>query len=195
MIGIAVGNGTSRLGIDLEPLRGEGRYVVGCNWIFWDYSPDAIVAIDKEPCKALREMPRDYDWITSTNPRSHIQIIKPDGTSHVIMSVLEINGTLSKNSGIIACSYLSKHLKCERVYMLGYDFFRILPGMKQNDMYHAGLIGFRNYERAINKLVADCPHTEFVRVGDIPESETEYFHETLKGMTYISYDDFWKELK
>lgn len=195
MIGIAIGNGLSRKGYDLSGLKGPDRCVVGCNWLYFDYEPDVLVAIDSEPVRELAAMKfRGFAWLTNDVPRKHIVMVQPDGTSEIIMEVMGVNGFLGKNSGIIAASYLSKHLRCPKVYMLGFDFFRIDPGMTQNDLYHKGLIGFPRYERAWNKLLADCPHTEFIRVGEISKYHTAYFAHILKGFTYISTEQFEQEV-
>ena len=195
MIGIAIGNGLSRKGYDLSGLKGPGRCVVGCNWLYFDYEPDVLVAIDSEPVRELAAMKvRRFDWLTNDVPRYNIVLHKQDGTTDVIMEIMAVNGFWGKNSGIIAASYLSKHLRCPKVYMLGFDFFRIDPGMTQNDLYHKGLIGFPRYERAWNKLLADCPHTEFIRVGEISKYHTAYFAHILKGFTYISTEQFEQEV-
>ena len=195
MIGIAIGNGLSRRGFDLSVLKGPDRCVVGCNWLYFDYEPDVLVAIDSDPVRELREMKiRKFDWLTYDAPRKNIVMVKQDGTTEEIMGIMGVNGFYGKNSGIISASYLSKHLRCPKVYMLGFDFFRVDPGMKQNDLYHKGLIGFPGYEKAWNKLLADCPHTEFVRVGEIPKFHTAFFNRILKGFTYIPTEQFSQEV-
>lgn len=189
-LGIAIGNGVSRRGFDLSRLRAPGRCVVGCNWLYRDYDPDLLVAIDSEPCRELEKTERRFDWLTR-NPTGHWLInVHPDGTRENIMEVAQINGLRGKNSGIIAASYLAKIQKCPIIYMIGFDFFRVLPGMTQNDLYHKGLIGFTGYEKAWNQLLGVCDETMFVRVGDIPETEQDFYHDKLKGFTYIPYSAF-----
>lgn len=40
-----IGNGRSRLGLDLNSLRGQGK-IFGCNALYRDFSPDVLVATD-----------------------------------------------------------------------------------------------------------------------------------------------------
>jgi len=190
LIGIAIGNGLSREGFDLSKLKGPGRCVVGCNWIFRDYDPDYLVSIDSMPCAELKNRPRNFDWLTRNVTGHWLINVHPDGSRENVMEVATINGFYGKNSGIIAASFLSKHLKCPKVYMIGFDFFRVTPGATRNDIYHKGLIGFTKYDYAWNLLLSQCPQTQFIRVGDIPETEHEFFYEKLKGFNYISYPEF-----
>lgn len=190
MIGIAIGNGLSRQGFDLSTLKGPDRCVVGCNWICRDYDPDIIVAIDTDPVREFAAMERRWEWLSRNHSGHWIVMVHPDGSYDEIMETAQINGGYGKNSGIIACSYLSKHLKCDKVYMLGFDFFRLLPGQTKNDLYHKGLIGFTKYEKAWNLLTSQCSQTEFIRVGDIPPTEHKFYYEMLHGLTYITTDAF-----
>lgn len=189
-IGFAIGNGLSRKEFDLHELDGKG-ITVGCNWIFKDYYPDIIVAIDKVMKDLFIEMEdRPFKWLTTN--RNH-SILLLDGEK--AMPVIEVNRTVGKNSGIIACSYLSKKERCDRVYMIGFDLFRIHPGMKSNDLYHDHLCRYKNFHKAFNMLSRDCPHTDFVRVGPIVEHDVEYFKVMDEYYTFIDYPEFQERLK
>lgn len=188
-IGFAIGNGTSREGFNLESLRGHGT-IVGCNWLYKDFSPDIIVALDDEPKEEIPKIKnRSWKWMTMMPNCTHLGL---DGEK--AMGIIEINRTLGKNSGIIACSYLSKKLWCERVYMLGIDFFRIHPGMKKHDIYHDGLCAYRNFNKAWNILSGDCPHTEFIRVGPIHPVDVTYFKTMEDHFTFIDYLEFGRRI-
>ena len=41
-----IGNGESRLGLDLDSLREKGK-IYGCNALYRDFVPDVLVAIDE----------------------------------------------------------------------------------------------------------------------------------------------------
>jgi hypothetical protein len=189
-IGFAIGNGPSRIDFDLHKLDGRG-ITVGCNWIFKDYYPDVIVAIDKVMKNEFIGMKdRPFKWLTTNQNHSMLLL---DGEK--AMPVIEVNRTVGKNSGIIACSYLSKKELCDRVYMLGFDFFRIHPGMKSNDIYHDHLCRYKNFHKAFNVLSDDCLNTEFVRVGPIVEEDVNYFHVMKDHFTFIGYPEFEERLQ
>lgn len=189
-IGFAIGNGPSRTEFDLHKIDGRGLSV-GCNWIFKDYTPDIIVAIDKVMKDLFIKMEdRPFKWIT-TNANHSILLL--DGEK--AMPVIEVNRTVGKNSGIIACSYLGKKVKCEKIYMIGFDFFRIHPGMKSNDIYHDHLCRYKNFHKAWNMLSADCPDTEFIRVGPIVEHDINYFKVMEENFTFIDYPEFEQRLE
>ena len=40
-----IGNGTSRLGFDLNKLRGKGT-IMGCNALYREFKPDVLVCVD-----------------------------------------------------------------------------------------------------------------------------------------------------
>src|SRR4051794_28386619 len=52
--GFVVGNGRSRLGLDLEALRKRG-VVAGCNGLFWDFLPDLLVSLDPGMTREILE--------------------------------------------------------------------------------------------------------------------------------------------
>ena len=45
MKAFCIGNGTSRLGFDLNKLRGKGT-IIGCNALYRDFKPDILVCVD-----------------------------------------------------------------------------------------------------------------------------------------------------
>jgi len=179
LIGFAIGNGTSRIGFDYSLIDGIGT-TVGCNQIHDDYSPDIVVSLDSEPLKRIHEIPdRDFALMTWDDDRENIEI---EGTP--VMGYADVNEGYSFNSGIIACSYLAKVEKVEKLYMIGFDFFRLIPGMKTNEIGTGQLVRGLNVDTAFNKLFVDCPDTEFIRVGPIHTTQFDFFFNRMKNVTY-----------
>ena len=49
-----LGNGRSRLSINLESLRSRGK-IYGCNGIYREFTPDVLVATDRPIATAIEE--------------------------------------------------------------------------------------------------------------------------------------------
>jgi len=171
MIGFAIGNGFSRVGYNLESLRGDDRLIVGCNYLYRDFTPDYIVSLDQRPCEAIRNLKdRQFKWLHLDNLWLYLDD-KP------LIDIREINSFPGNNSGTIACSFLAKHLKCSTVYMLGFDFY-------------LGQVPFMNNvpQSSWNTMVKDFPGTRFIRVG--PVTNKPYFD--ALDLEFISYQEFDK---
>jgi len=193
--GFSIGNGLSRIGFNLEGLRGKGT-IVGCNRLHYDFFPDVLVTIDVAPMAEARKRRKEilngdgtcWDHITRDETRQNILF-----NEEHLMSFQEVNGDMSNNSGIISCAYLAKILKVDRLYMIGFDFFRVHEREKHNDVY-GKRVGRTRLHLCFNKLVAECPDTEFVRAGPIVDSDRDYFENVVKGIRYIeSWKEFWDE--
>ena len=184
--GFAIGNGTSREGFDLEQLRGQGT-TVGCNWIYKDFQPDIVVAIDRDPRTAIGKLTeREFKLMTVNKDRAWVWL-----DDERVMSTSEVNRGIGKFSGLMACSYLAKVESCKRVYMFGFDFFQIKQGMTRNDIYHDKLLGNRNAHRSFLVLAKHCVDTEFIRVGPVVDEEDEAFFGVLQPhFTLIDYSEF-----
>lgn len=188
-IGFAIGNGTSRQYFDLEKLRGHGL-IVGCNWLYKDFEPDIIVALDHHPRTVIADIKeRSWKFMTWGRGRAHLLL---DG--EVAMSVINVNRTKGKNSGIVACSYLAKEVKVERLYMIGFDFFRIYPDQRKQDVYSDRKCLFKNFNKAFNWLSEDCPDTEFIRVGPTDPHDVAYYETMQEHFTFIDYPEFEERL-
>jgi hypothetical protein len=170
MIGYAIGNGLSRLGMEI-PTDGP---IVACNRAYTDTPADYIVALDWPVILEIEKLDhRDFQFITRTPRWSHFTL---DGEP--ICKIYELNGKHAKNSGIVACAFLAKILQCSTIYMIGFDFFAYDEGDKTNDIY-GGLHRHGNIITPFNTLFARYPETEFIRVGPWRDE-----YSTLKGLTF-----------
>jgi len=198
-VGFAIGNGTSRRHFNIKNLREHGL-IVGCNWLFREYPPDILVSIDKGPHDSISEIPEDkrgFKWLTYPEPRGETrrslrikQNLILDGEPVMEFKDILRDTGRSHNSGIIACSYLAKVVKVKRLYMIGFDFFRVHEGMKQNDIYHHTVLRRRDFEKLFVLLSKDCPQTEFIRVGMIHPHDVPIFKEMRSQIRFMDFLTF-----
>jgi hypothetical protein len=175
-VAFLIGNGLSRKGFDLESLRGQG-HIIGCNWLYRDFTPDTLTMIDTPPQHAIREaMDNDTPFrrLTQSLGRRHILL---DG--EIIAHRNEHPGPYFNNSGVMSGWYCGEFLKAQRVYMIGVDFFRPTDAVNENgsptnDIYGINTIG-RHIQHCYNHLARQYSDTEFVRVGPIEERDRLFY--------------------
>ena len=192
-IGFVIGNGTSRLGFDLDWLRGKG-VTIGCNFIYRDFTSDYLVAVDIamiDKINAYRETnemgPKFLSRRMVHGERWGMKLLC-DGEE--IYELKYLNGGLINNSGILATAFLAEILKIDTIYMIGIDFFRRTPeGV--NDIY-SGEIGYSsNLIPSWNMLPERNRKTDFIRVGPILPSDEDFYMTQLYGFSLIeSFDEF-----
>jgi len=189
-VGILVGNGSSRAGFDLHRLDGQGL-VVGCNYLYRDYDPDYIVAIDEEIVDDIRAHLRaklNHRWKMLARVYLDGRFWWLCADQEKVVRFASINHRLNQNSGILGAYFLAHTMTAKRLYLFGVDFFRPVPDA-DNDMYF-GHIPFKpKVDMAWNRVIADHPDTEFIRVGSIPERDREWVETNIVGMTFINYEE------
>jgi hypothetical protein len=114
-----IGNGESRLGFNLETLRGLGL-IIGCNALYRDFSPDILVSVDRPIQEEIRANYKGF-WVYR----------KPEHTIKLKDSV-EIGPIYGAGSMAVLIAAL---LGCQTVYLVGYDFNRIMDTKEQNNVY------------------------------------------------------------
>jgi hypothetical protein len=107
-IGFVIGNGQSRLAIDLDRLRGKGK-IYGCNALYRSFTPDVLVATDTPI--ATRIQAENYAKQNVFYTR------KPMPGSGARGVELKYYGF---SSGQIAAALAAK--ECEVIFLLGFDF-------------------------------------------------------------------------
>jgi hypothetical protein len=187
-VGFAIGNGLSRLEFDLERLRGHGE-IVGCNWLYRDFTPDYLVGIDKVVRDTLQGKRHDFGFITKDMwdfGRGTQCYLMCDGKE--IAPFREINAGYGNNSGIVACWVLSEWLKCDVIYMIGFDFFLDVPGNKYNDVYdtYTQLRMLHNVFMHLNNRI----RAKLIRVGPRHPRDSDFWENQLFGIQYMdSFED------
>lgn len=106
-----LGNGRSRIGIDLEKLRSKGK-IYGCNALYRDFSPDILVATDPGISSEIE---------ASGYPEKHEFYTRKPGLESYSKKI-QLNFGFS--SGPIAVSYAAEH-KYSLIYLLGFDLWGI----------------------------------------------------------------------
>lgn len=193
-IGIVIGNGSSRRGYDLTRLDGLGL-TVGCNYVYHDYTPDYVVAIDDYIVDDIKEHLRqnpapDWKFMCRTYLDGRFWWLCADGDNGQVRvcRFATINHRLNQDTGLLGAYFLANTMQIETVYLIGIDFYQQVPD-EINDIYHENLPEKPGIERAWNVLVNDHPKTRFVRVGKIHDEHREYFSR-LKGIEFLeSFDD------
>jgi hypothetical protein len=192
-VGLLIGNGTSRVGFDLSRLDGQGL-TVGCNYIYREYDPDFVVAIDDteenpvvQTIKVYLAKGHDHKWKLIGRNYLDGKFWWLCADQEKIVRFAHINHRLNQNSGILAGYFLASTYQAKRIYMFGIDFFRQIPG-EDNDIFFGNCRWKPNIARGWNRLIEDNPQTEFIRVGPIPDRDAEFFTE-LEGMTFIEYEE------
>jgi hypothetical protein len=108
---IVIGNGTSRLGFDLDLLKGRNVQTYGCNALYRDYTPDFLVVVGSKIAHEVRQS----QFVKSNVVYStHENIVSYPGIFHVIPQ------NPGWNAGAIA-AYLACFDGHTKIYLLGHD--------------------------------------------------------------------------
>lgn len=116
-----IGNGSSRVGFDLNSLVGKGK-TFGCNALHRDFHPDYLVAMDPPMIKELKEN-------VDLKKVIHFGRTRPEqgrgGRQRAAIKDGEVITTLEhlpcQNSGMLAVISACTLFNPENVYMLGFD--------------------------------------------------------------------------
>ena len=178
-IGIVVGNGKSRLGINLEHLYTNklNNYnnitVYGCNNIYKDYSPDVLITVDNRI---------EDDVITSNYLHCHYT------PSTLTKSFPKCN--VDNDSGTRAICVADHYGNHDVIFLLGFDF-NTTHSAKINNIYRNEFDkrGENFSEVSIAEAYVENlnKRTKFVRVMD-----NEYSKKTKYSLSTITVDEFLK---
>ena len=127
-----IGNGMSRKGIPLEPLRAFGK-MYGCNAIYRTFDPDYLIAVDTRMVFEITKTGWHLTRPLWTNPNrsyrniTHLNLFDP---------------SKGWSSGPTALWLASQH-KHKIIYILGFDYKGLPGGNKVNNIY----AGTDNYKK------------------------------------------------
>lgn len=183
-IAFIIGNGRSRLDIDLESLRGRGL-IYGCNALYRDFEPDVLIATDSGIAKEIQN--------TGYAKRRRFHTRRPIEGSGA--KTIEYNYGWS--SGQVALSYAA-NAKHSYLYMIGFDLAGLEGHEKFNNVY-ADTDHYKtskdkptfygNWLKQIHQTCIEFKNTRFIRIipqdGLIPE-EFKY----LKNMQHMFTNEF-----
>ena len=183
-----IGNGTSRLAIDLNELRGRGT-IYGCNALYRDFTPDVLVATDDPIAREIEKSGYPTNNVFYTR--------KPDYGAG--SKKIEIN--FGYSSGPIAASLAAKN-DHHPIYLIGFDFTGI--NGKFNNVY-AGTncykaidsteTYFGNWINQFNDIFTkQFPHKRFIRViNDDKRFAPDSWHK-LKNYSEMNLAEFKRSI-
>ena len=153
-----LGNGRSRLSIDLESLRSLGK-IYACNGIYREFTPDVLVATDRPIAQAIEE--------SGYALRNVFYTRRPIPESGALTLKRPYQGYSSGPNAVALACYDSM----KTVYMIGFDFGSPTPYL--NNVY-ADTEFYRtsqdkatysgNWIKQIAQICQDFSRTKFIRV-------------------------------
>ena len=161
-IAFVIGNGVSRLPIDLEKLKSIGK-VYACNAVYRTFQPDFLVAVDVKMILEINKAGFQHKNQVWTNPNKSYERIK---------NLNFFSPSKGWSSGPTAL-WLSAQHRHKKIYILGFDYKGLKDGMKFNNLYadtpnykksQDGATFFGNWLRQTASVVKEHEKTEFIRV-------------------------------
>lgn len=183
-----IGNGTSRLSLDLNELKGRG-VTYGCNALYRNFTPDVLVATDAPIANEIEESgyPTNNEFYTR----------KPNYS--VGSKKIDIN--FGYSSGPIAASLAAKN-DHHPIYLIGFDFVG-LDG-KINNVYtgtecykpaDTKETYFGNWVNQFNDIFTkQFPHKRFIRVITNNERFTPDEWKQLKNYSEMNLIEFKRSI-
>ena len=123
-IAFVIGNGTSRLPIDLEQLKSKGN-VYACNAVYRNFRPDYLIAVDVKMVLEINKAGFQHSNQVWTNPNRSFQRIK---------NLNYFNPSKGWSSGPTALWLATQH-QYKNIYILGFDFKGSKDGQRLNNVY------------------------------------------------------------
>lgn len=166
-----IGNGVSRLSINLELLKQHGK-IYGCNALYREFTPDVLVATDRPIATAIQES--GYALKNQFYTRRPLENL---GARRVPTPYF------GYSSGPIATALAAEHGHT-KIYMLGFDM-----GPIQNNQFnnvYAGTEFYKkpsalptftgNWIKQITCVAQDFPTTQFIRVHGTTTAQIAQFN-------------------
>ena len=132
-IAFVIGNGVSRLPIDLEQLKSIGK-VYACNAVYRTFQPDFLVAVDVKMILEINKAGFQHKNQVWTNPNKSYERIK---------NLNFFSPSKGWSSGPTALWLATQH-QYKKIYILGFDF----RGSKQGRMFNNIYADTANYKKS-----------------------------------------------
>ena len=168
--GFVIGNGTSRKDLDIKQLMDYGIFYA-CNWFFKEeFRPHVLVCSDEPITKTILKTYQQYprtNWMYTWFPKPGSGAKKP--------SIPE-----KFAAGPMATAVAAEHHKCEKVFLIGMDFFgfgsedkdkngqlnNLYAGKKHYRKDEDGPAPtYRNWQRRYQWILQNYPDTEVWHVN------------------------------
>jgi hypothetical protein len=187
-LAFVLGNGHSRLAVDLQQLRLRGP-VYGCNALYRDFTPDVLVSTDKPISSRIQE--EGY----AMHNRMYTRKPTPGRGAH---RVPQAYYGFSSGPIAVGLAALDAH---SVIYMIGFDL-----GPLSNDRFNnvyadsefykkssARPTFTGNWVRQIVQITRDFPRCNFIRVMSETTTDIREFH-NLGNMTRLAMPEFLARL-
>ena len=132
-IAFVIGNGVSRLPIDLEKLKSIGK-VYACNAVYRTFRPDFLVAVDVKMILEINKAGFQHKNQVWTNPNRSYERIK---------NLNFFSPSKGWSSGPTALWLATQH-QYKKIYILGFDF----RGSKQGRLFNNIYADTANYKKS-----------------------------------------------
>ena len=208
-----IGNGKSRIGFDLNTLRGKGT-IYGCNALYRDFMPDVLVATDdkiREEIELSEFNPDVLENIPAKIPfytRRPGKIIKTHSDrkwqefDHVNRHSRKIDYNWGYSSGPVALTYAAFDSH-RYIYFMGFDLMGI--GDRDNNINNiysgtnaykpdtAAATYYMNWVDQIRRIMLEYTDSNFTRVGALNNFVPENWRE-CPNHREITFEQFEKEI-
>ena len=161
-IAFVIGNGVSRLPIDLEQLKSIGK-VYACNAVYRTFQPDFLVAVDVKMILEINKAGFQHKNQVWTNPNKSYERIK---------NLNFFSPSKGWSSGPTALWLATQH-QYKKIYILGFDFRGSKEGRMFNNIYADtanykkstdGATFFGNWMRQTTSIIKQNTNIEYKRV-------------------------------
>ena len=161
-IAFVIGNGVSRLPIDLEQLKSIGK-VYACNAVYRTFQPDFLVAVDVKMILEINKAGFQHKNQVWTNPNKSYERIK---------NLNFFSPSKGWSSGPTALWLATQH-QYKKIYILGFDFRGSKEGRMFNNIYADtanykkstdGATFFGNWMRQTTSIIKQNTDIEYKRV-------------------------------
>lgn len=175
---VAIGNGESRRKFDLAHItRHKGGLFAadklqsyGCNYLYQEFTPDFLVAVDAEKVEKIADSGYCTDHIVYTNAQ---YVVDYPGKFY-----------LTPQNPAFDAGSLAAYLACfdghRKIFLLGYDGYTDEP----SDVF---------WVKTLSEVIATYPGTEFVRVMPTAKYACSLTLQRNANFRQISIDDFVRE--
>lgn len=177
-----IGNGKSRIGVDLPSLQKYGK-VYGCNALYRDFAPDVLIATDKGISEEIQH---------SGYAKNHIFYTR---TPLPNLGAKKIEYNWGWSSGPIALTYASNSTS-NIIYLLGFDFSS--TNGKFNNVYadshhykksNDAETYYGNWVNQCYETIKRYSKKQYIRVVEVNSLLPKQFN-TLKNLTHLNKQEF-----
>jgi len=189
-IAFVLGNGRSRLVIDMQILKHKGK-IYGCNAIYRDFLPDYLIAVDPKMIVELNEKRVQYTTNVWTNRNSRYRGMQN-------LNYFDVSKGWSSGPTALHLASINKH---EKIYILGFDYkgvnekffnnvYSDTPNYRRSTdpaTYHG------NWSRQTELVIKENPNIEYTRVTEDNPLDFNW-KEKYQNFKMMNYDEFQLEI-